>query len=469
MKRLALATLLTLGISFTVTAQDKPAKPAKPTPAKLAPAKPMFQYPPTLPDNQTVVTDKSDHFLKPASDLVDGVTIAKTAPEIDFMYYPGQDYAGKPWSCWGDGSSSGGKYYSAIGDHASPRGTARVFEYDLKTKKLRILADIKTILEENKAIPEGMDYCPAKIHSRVDIGKDGWVYFSGHRGSPRTTTDKYGFLGDWIFRTNPETGKNEIVAAYPVPKHCLPCSVLDPDRLVYYSGTAHGTDAPAQGVQFLAYDTQNKKVLYTGPNGPARYMLFARSTGTLYYGPGGEGATAPLMRYHPEKNDPPAPVGIEIGMRSATQETADGFIYTVSRDDDATVWAFNTKTEKAETIGTLKVAKHNYITSLDVDPTGRYLYYIPGAHGGAMAEGSPIVQFDVKKRVKKIIAFMHPYYQAKYGYTPDGCFSSTTDATGEHLFVTWNGTRSTAPRGSSTWESCALSVIHIPVSERPKD
>lgn len=429
-------------------------------------AKPMLPYPPSLPEGQTIVTDQSDDFLKPVSPLLDGVAIAQTAPRIDFMYYPGQDYAGKPWSTWGDGCVAGTKYYSAIGDHHSPRGTARVFEYDTVTKKLRTLIDLKTFLAESHAIPDGMDYCPAKIHSRVDIGRDGWLYFSGHRGSPRTTDDKHGFLGDWIFRTHPQSGKSEIVAAFPVEKHCLPCSVLDPQRLVYYAGTAHGTNAPAQGVQFLAYDAQQKKVLYSGPNGPARYMLFANSTGTVYYGPGGEGATAPLMKFHPEKDQAPVPVGIEIGCRSATQEVGDGVIYTVSRDADATLWAFNTKTEKAEKIGTAVVAKHNYITTLDADPTGRFLYYIPGAHGGAMAEGSPVVQFDVRRRTKKVIAFVHPFYQSKYGYTPDGCFSSAVDPTGERLYVTWNGTRSSAPRGSSTWESVTLTVIHIPASER---
>lgn len=429
-------------------------------------AKVTLPYPPKLPDGQLIVTDESPDFIKPVGELREGVEVAKTPPRIDFMYYPGQDAPGKPWSTWGDGSTAGTKYYSAIGNHDSPRGTAMVFEYDSTTKKLRTLIDLQKFLDEAKAIPEGMNYSPSKIHSRVDVGSDGWVYFSGHRGSPRTTNDKFGFLGDWIFRTHPETGMSEIVAAFPVPKHCMPCSVLDPDRLIYYAGTAHGSDAPAQGVQFLAYDSKQKKVLYSGPNGPARYMLFAKSTGTVYYGPGGEGATAPLMKFHPDKDKEPVPLGLEIGCRSATQEVGDGVIYTVSRDDDATLWAFNTKTEKAEKIGTAVIAKHNYITTLDADPTGRFIYYIPGAHGGAMSEGSPVIQFDTKKRTKKVIAFLHPFYQSKYGYTPDGCFSSAVDPTGERLFVTWNGTRAPAPRGSSTWESVTMTVIHIPASER---
>ena len=61
-------------------------------------------FPPKLPDGKDVVTDTSDDFLKPGKTLQSGVAIAKTPPTIDFLYFPGQDYAGKPWSNWGTAS-----------------------------------------------------------------------------------------------------------------------------------------------------------------------------------------------------------------------------------------------------------------------------------------------------------------------------------------------------------------------------
>ena len=79
-------------------------------------------FPPKLPDGKEVVTDTSDAFLKPGATLKSGVEIAKTAPTIDFMYFPGQDYAGKPWSNWGDSTFANGKYYASIGDHLAPAG-----------------------------------------------------------------------------------------------------------------------------------------------------------------------------------------------------------------------------------------------------------------------------------------------------------------------------------------------------------
>src|SRR5690606_14886924 len=118
-------------------------------------------------------------------------------------------------------------------------------------------------------------YVPGKIHSRLDLGADGWLYFSTHRGSTKVTTDEFHYLGDWILRTHPQTAQTEIVVRGPVPKHCIPNSVLDSERLIFYGGTAPGDPNDTSGIQFFAYDCKKQQVLYAGPDGPARYMIFA--------------------------------------------------------------------------------------------------------------------------------------------------------------------------------------------------
>jgi hypothetical protein len=55
------------------------------------------------------------------------------------------------------------------------------------------------------------------------------------------TTDEYHYKGDWILRTHPESGKTEIVAQGPVPKACIPTSVLDPDRMFFTAGRRPAT------------------------------------------------------------------------------------------------------------------------------------------------------------------------------------------------------------------------------------
>jgi hypothetical protein len=435
-------------------AQDRPA--AKKGKAKAP--KVEVTYPPALPGGKAVVTDTADAFLKAPPGLREGVTVARVAPTIDFLYYPGQTYAGKPWSNWGDSLATNGKYYASIGDHLAPQGNAFVYEYDPARKAFRQLADVRKTL----GLPDG-HYTPGKIHGRLDLGDDGRLYFCTHRGSTTATTDKNHYRGDWILRCDPKTARAEVVAQGPVPKHCIPNSVLDPKRLIFYGGTAPGTGGEDEGIQFFAYDVNAKKVLYAGPDGPSRYMIFANSTGRVYYTPG-KAAVGPLMRFDPAKGGPPERVGTEIGLRAATQETPRGVVYTISTGQggrEAMLYAFDTKTEKVDVLGPAAVGSQQYVATLDADPTGRYLYYMPGAHGGSEADGTPVVQFDTRTRARKVIAFLHPFYQRKYGCTPVGTYSTAIDPKGDKLYVTWN-----VNRGGRVWDCCALTVIHIPEVER---
>lgn len=422
-------------------------------------------FPPVLPGGKTVATDASDAFLQGPSGLQGDFTVARTAPTIDFAYIPGQDYPGTPWSCWGDGLAANGKYYLSLGDHyaiggkeggdSKRSGNAMVFEYDPEAKSFRQLVDLQKLLN----VPEG-HYTPGKIHSRLDLGDDGWVYFSTHRGS--VSASKLGpprFRGDYIIRAHPATAKAEVVAHGPVPLHSLPNGILDPKRLIFYGGTA-GPDSYDGPVHFLAYDVRAGKVLYAGAGGPARCMILAKS-GKVYFVPGaGEGK---LMRYDPDQpSEPPVALPVSVEIRATTLETPQGMVYAISKGG-ARLYEFNTKTEQIAEIGKAAVGGQSYVATIDADPTGTYLYYSAGAHGGGEKDGTPVVQFNVKTRTKKVIAFLHPFYKDKYGITITGTFGSAVDPSGERLYFTWNGNRS----GGKAWDTVSLSVIHVPVAERP--
>jgi hypothetical protein len=449
-----LAILAGLGLSASLAAQEKKKNGEASVP-----------FPPALPGGKIVATDTSEAFLKPVATIKSDVAIARTAPTIDFSYVPGQNYPGGPWSCWGDGLAVNGKYYTSIGDHYAlakdkdPKrsGNAMVFEYDPAAKSYRLLVDTTQLV----AVPEGT-YRPGKIHSRLDQGDDGWVYFSTHRGSVSATRgNAFPFEGDYILRTHPGTGKSEVVARGPIPKHSIPNGILDPQRLIFYGGTI-GPESYDGPVHFFAYDVKAGKVLYAGPDGPARCMILARSTGKLYYVPGG--GAGPLMRYDPEKpSDPPVRLAPTLAIRATTLETPQGIVYAVSgKGETSTLYAFDVRTEKVEEIGEASVGTQKYIATLDADPTGRYLYYSAGAHGGSETDGTPVVQFDLKTRKRKVIAFLHPFYKETYGATLAGTFGMAVDPAGDKLYVTWNVNRA----GGRSWDTVALSVIHIPASER---
>ncbi len=430
----------------------------KPTNEELAAARQRarypLSYPPRLPDGQTVVSEETASFLEPGPNLRDGVVIAKTPPRVDFAFFPEQNYPGNPWSNRADGFVLGDKYFTSDNDHLAPRGTAHLWEYDAAAQKFRLLCDTTKFLESKKVFPPEMNYRPGEMQSRIDLGSDGWLYYATDRGSPTVTHDGNGYQGEWILRTNPTTLETQIVSQFPIAKHTLPASVLDPKRMIYYGGTAPGKDAANQKVQFFALDVRSGKLLRVCDDGPTRVLIFSPTTGRVAW----EGHVYDPATNEVQKADIPH-------VRSATAETPQGLVYCTS-GTKADLWSLNVKTFEVKQLGTAAVGTQEYISSIEADPTGRFLYYVPGAHGGAIKDGTPIVQWDVKTGQRKVLGFLHHHFWEKYGYALDGSFSSALDEKGERLFISWDGWRKGQPRG---WETAAITVVHIPASERKLD
>jgi len=420
-------------------------------------------WPPALPDG-TAATGSSPLLLQPTATLRAGVHIAQTPPKVTFAYFDCQTYApakGGLWSNWGDGFvGPDGVFYTSIGDHNAPTGNAFLCAYD--GASLRALTDLQTL----KPFQPGQ-YMPGKIHSQIGLGKDGALYFSTHRGSTKVATMAGAeFKGDWIVKYDLKSGRAERIADSPLPLQSLPTGMLDGERLLFYAGTADGLNEKKP--QFLVYDVANRKVVFTAENGPARSMIFAKSTGRVYFHAATDGP-ASLNRYDPARPAQLTPISASVGLRCATDESADGMVYTIDRDR---LWAFDTRAETAKELGSTAVGEKDYITSVDLDAkTGRYLYYVPGSHGGAEVDGSPLVQYDLKTGARKVIAFLRPYLHETYGYIPMGTYCSALSAEGDKVYITWNGHRGTTPEefaqgAKIKFETCALTVVEIPASER---
>ncbi len=411
---------------------------------------PVAWTPPSLPDGKTVVTDMSPAFITPPAcapkPAEAGYTVATASPTIDFLFFPGQTYKGGPWSGWGNGCVFAGKYYCGIGDHGFH---SHVFEYDPATRQLRNLLDVSAFLK----VPEG-DYTPGKLHSFITPGKDGRLYFATTRSNPRADSVEHRYVGDWLLRLDPATGRAEILGHGVGGALSWPAGLLDPQRLIFYGGAQ-------QDLTFLAYDTQTKRVRYlSAPNeGPSRVLLFSKTTGRVYYRTH-EVKDGPLRRYDPATNTVTA-ITSGLDPRCASAETPQGFIYAI--DWAGKLWRFDVNTEQSEEIAYAPIGKLTYTASLAVDPTGRYLYYNCGSHGGTKDEGTPMVQFDTMTRRKKVIAFLTPFYPETYGYTCDGTYSMVISDDGATLFTTWNGSR----KGAKGFDVVAMTAIHIPKSERP--
>jgi hypothetical protein len=111
-------------------------------------------------------------------------------------------------------------------------------------------------------------------------------------------------------------------------------------------------------------------------------------------------------------------------------------------------------------MGSTAMASKTYTTSIDLDPaTERYLYYVSGAHGGAYSDGSPLVQYDLKTKLRKVIAFLRPFYHKRYGFVPCG---TAVSPKGDKVYITWvhitcNGNReSPVASGRFRFNTCAF-------------
>lgn len=407
---------------------------------------------PTLPDGKKHVTITGAALLEAPPHLQKGVEVAKTAPEVVLLYLPGQTYAGRPWSNWGESLFADGAYYTAIGDHLAPRGNAFVYRFGPKKLEAERTVDVRKVL----GLPDG-HYTPGKIHSRITRGSDGWLYFATHRGSTRTTTDANHYKGDWVLRHHPGTNRTEVVMQAPVSKHCIPVSAMDGSRMIFYGSTHPGDNKG--NPHFFALDLKAKKVLLDSDDGPARAIAVSPSTGRAYFV---RRSDDKLVRYDAATNKLTV-LDAKLGMRAASAETKGGIIYTVSqgkKGEASKAYALDTRTEKVCEVGPVAVGSQQYVAAVALSPDGRFLYYAPGAHGGGDRDGTPVVQFDTRTGKRKVIAFLAKAC-AKYGVTPKGTYGLALDDKGERLFVTWN-----ASRGGRNWDVCCLTMITIPASER---
>ena len=136
------------------------------------------------------------------------------------------------------------------------------------------------------------------------------------------------------------------------------------------------------------------------------------------------------------------------------------------------MWEFDTKNETARELGGLTVGEQDYITSIDLDPkTKRYLYFVAGSHGGSYRDGSPLVQYDLQTNSRKVIAFLHPFCTDRFGFTPMGTYATAISPEGDKVYITWHGNRGgpEPKRNKLRFNTCALTVVHVPASEHRPD
>ncbi len=436
-------------------------------------------WPPKLPgaNKQGTVTVQEASFLKIPADVVEKskaegsapFVVAKTPPTVHLAYHQnlGPEAATRRlWSSWGDiGLASDGSVYCGIGDHHHDMaGDARCFIYrwDAEKKTLKQVVDMNKVVKAQPGQPAW-----SKVHAKIDEGPDKKIYFcctlnDGNKAGREDAGWTKQLPGGQLYQYDPQTGKTKVFANLP-PRRCTATSLMDNKHNLWWCNLEAG-----EGDALFALDMKTGKPAYQTKDGTVAFnRAFALlQDGSIIYN--GEESLRKLNAA--SKKDTPLPASFEgsPGMRAATLESDEGIVYGMTHRSTR-MFQLDTKTGKAEDLGANWLTG-DYTTVAVLSPDQRFVYYMPGAHGKAYHTGTAVVQYDIAKRQRKVLAFLAPTFEEKCQYVPSGTYGVAISADGGTLYVNFNGHPADAIRPAKMkpigFGLTSFAAIEIPESER---
>ena len=380
----------------------------------------------------------------------------------------------RQWTIWGQGSwdTRHGRLYVAVGDHGGVDARLHIVEFDPSTNKIGLSPDINAGIGGKPG-----SFRDGKIHGRLEFYDGPWVWFCTYWAKyPEPDEKDYGsgYRGGHIVRYNVETGAI-VDEGVPLTRASWPGHRLDATRGILYASGHFG--------EFLAWDIRLGKARFAGfpPPGSTwanRVLLLDEKTG-MVYSTSSEASDGryPLVRYEPDRNRfrqlacamPSDGKGQTGPIRCHTDHRGpDGLFWGLTQN--GVLFSFDPDASQVAAFGEAWPGQNRYTTSIARSPGGRYLYYLPGAHGDGFLEGMPLVQFDTVSRKFKVLAFLGPYLLKRSRYLCGGTYSVALDDKGERLFVAMNGAwQNPAAQDilpASALGVPALLVITIPSEER---
>jgi hypothetical protein len=451
--RFLLLTFSVLALfAVTTLAADKPKTPAKPKPVAKKPApKPKVEevaipWPPEMKGAvKGTITFSSPELLVAPQTALDAAKaagaefeIAKKPPTVELALHRdlGPEASKRRlWSSWGDiGIAADGRVYCAIGDHGDDQGgDARCFIYcwDPQTKELKQIVDMNKVVPPKAGRPSW-----SKVHAKVDEGKDGKIYFCCTlNDGNRAKLPSYGFddelTGGQIYQYDPATGKTIVYANLPA-RRCTATSLLDRERNIWWCNLEAG-----EGNALWGYDLGKKKEFYKAADGSTafnRAFALLNDGSILLNGPD----RMLKFNFNSREIEPLQTTwGDAPGMRCATRESSDGFIYGVTYKT-AQLFRYNVRADELKLLGPVYLSG-GYTTVMELSPDEKYFYFLPGAHGKAAECGTPIIRYERATGKQTIMAFLAPYCEKEYGYVPGGTYGMKLSADGRTIYVNFNG------------------------------
>ena len=396
--------------------------------------------------------------------------MARQAPEIDLAFH--SDLGTAPvtrrlWSSWGDIClTRDGTVYVGIGDHGhDAEGDARCFIYrwDPGQKTLTRVVDMNEVIPPQPGQPAW-----SKVHAKIDEGADGKIYFcctlnaGNDAGNPKYHwTDA--LPGAQLYQYDPKTGKTTVYASLP-PRRCTATSLLDTERNIWWCNLEAG-----MGDALYGLDLATRKVMYQGEDGSVGFNRnFALATdGSLYFN-GQEGKILHLEPKAGKISETGTVIAGSPGMRASTGQSSHGDFFGAAHATGQ-LFRYQPSSSTLEMLGPTW-GKGEYTTIMLLSPDERFVYYLPGAHGQAFRYGTPVVQYEISTRTRKVLAFLAPALEEQIAYVPGGTYGVKLTPDGGTLYVNFNGHAADSVRPASMqpigFGLCSFVAIQIPRSER---
>ena len=357
--------------------------------------------------------------------------------------------------------------YVGIGDHGhDAEGDARCFIYrwDPAAKKLSKLVDMNEVVPPRPGQPAW-----SKVHAKIDEGPDGKIYFcctlnaGNDAGNPKYHwTDE--LPGAQLYQYDPQTAKTTVFASLP-PKRCTATSLFDAKRNIWWCNLEAG-----EGDALYGLDLTTRKVVYQSADGAVGFNRnFALAAdGSLYF----NGTEGRILRLDPAAKSI-AETGVTLagspGMRASTLQSSQGEIFGAAHVTGQLFRLQAGGTSQLELLGPTW-DKGEYTTVMLLSPDERFVYYLPGAHGQAFRYGTPVVQYEIATKTRKVLAFLAPALEEQIDYVPGGTYGVKLSRDGSTLYVNFNGHAADSIRPSPMtpigFGLCSFMAIHIPESER---
>ena len=423
--------------------------PSSPTPASADPTVPAPE--PTTGASSPPLTPLPEVGACPAPAGVDPAAPAAEAatlddggegrPRVEIVQYPAPEGGGDPWSQWGQGVVlPDGRYLSTAGDHRGRDGSSYVFEYEPATRRLTRVADVREAIGQ----PAG-HWGYGKVHAPLVAVSCDEVLLSTYWGTRDELAFDEVYRGDHLLRYDP-TGRTLTDLGVPVPGHGLPSLAMAGG--VFVGEAVDPASDPDAGPVFV-HDAATGETVVSQVGGHVGFRsVLVDAGGLAYVSVGGRrlaavDPTTGAVRTHPHELP-------GEWLRAASAPGPDGIVYGTSREPDR-VFAFHPD-GRIEALG----GEIDDTASVALSPDGGTLYFVPGAHGRAWRQGTPLLALDTASGELREVVRLNDLIEPQLGLRAGGSYNVAVDPSGSPVYVGLN-----AGSGGETFGEVLLAVVHV--------